>query len=187
MHAQSCPCKLTIVPWRLIHLACFNLIALHHALKDDILYLAVTALLRSKWRYYQSIGPCGTLLSASPLASDLPLVANLRCGLWYTTNPSSTPTCYFKSTDGHQNTLNFSTTRLNWHIAELAAKRGGVLIVDATRKGKRFPVSRTCAEPCCGRHWLFTHFLHTSPAVGISLLRALAGHHAIVLPVTGCL
>eukprot|EP00878_Enallax_costatus_P015728 GHUV01016479.1.p1 GENE.GHUV01016479.1~~GHUV01016479.1.p1 ORF type:complete len:842 (+),score=292.43 GHUV01016479.1:135-2660(+) len=75
----------------------------------------------------------------SVLYPDLPLVANLRCGLWYTTNPANTPTCYFKSTDGHQNTLNFSTTRLNWHIAELAAKRGGVLIVDATRKGKRFP------------------------------------------------
>ena len=34
----------------------------------------------------------------------------------------------------------FSTTRLNWHVAELAARSGGVLLVDATRSStKRFP------------------------------------------------
>lgn len=39
------------------------------------------------------------------------------------------------------NNWSFSTTRLNWHVAEMAARQGGCMIVDATRKGKRFPVS----------------------------------------------
>lgn len=73
------------------------------------------------------------------LYPDLPLLANLRAGGWYAPSPDGT--CYFKSTDGHQNNCNFSVTRLNWHVAELAAQKGGVLVVDATRKGKRFPVS----------------------------------------------
>ena len=46
------------------------------------------------------------------------------------------PTCYFKSTDGHCNNWMFSLTRLNMHVAMLAARKGGVMIVDATRKGK---------------------------------------------------
>jgi hypothetical protein len=71
----------------------------------------------------------------------VPLLANLRCGLWYTPKPDAT--CYFKSTDGHNGNWSFSTTRLNWHVAELAARQGGCIIVDATRKGKRFPVSHT--------------------------------------------
>lgn len=73
------------------------------------------------------------------LYPDLPLLANLRCGLWYAPRPDGT--CYFKSTDGHQGHHQFSTTRLNWHVAEIAARRGGCIIVDATRKGKRAPVS----------------------------------------------
>jgi hypothetical protein len=73
------------------------------------------------------------------LYPSLPVFANLRCGLWYLPNPKHT--CYFKSTDGHTGNWSFSTTRLNWHVAELAAHRGGCIIVDATRKGKRFPVS----------------------------------------------
>jgi len=45
-----------------------------------------------------------------------------------------------QSTDGHTNNWSFSTTRLNWHVAELAARSGGVLLVDATRSStKRFP------------------------------------------------
>lgn len=76
------------------------------------------------------------------LYPDLPLVANLRAGGWYAPSPDGT--CYFKSTDGHQNNCNFSVTRLNWHVAELATQKGGVIIVDATRKGKRFPVGVVC-------------------------------------------
>lgn len=84
------------------------------------------------------------------LYPDLPLLANLRAGGWYAPSPDGT--CYFKSTDGHQNNCNFSVTRLNWHVAELAAQKGGVMVVDATRKGKRFPVSPSCcmqASSCC--------------------------------------
>lgn len=69
---------------------------------------------------------------------SIPLLANLRCGLWYA--PSFDGTCYFKSTDGHNGNWSFSTTRLNMHVAAQAAAAGGVLIVDATRKGKTFPV-----------------------------------------------
>ena len=48
--------------------------------------------------------------------------------------------CFHQSTDGHSNNWSFSTTRLNWHVAEIAARCGGVLLVDATRSStKRFP------------------------------------------------
>uniref|UniRef100_A0A2P2PKF0 Initiator tRNA phosphoribosyl transferase family protein n=1 Tax=Rhizophora mucronata TaxID=61149 RepID=A0A2P2PKF0_RHIMU len=57
----------------------------------------------------------------SQLWPDLPLLANLRCGLWY--SPKFHSTCYFKSTDGHQNNWSFSTTRLNIHVALLAEGR----------------------------------------------------------------
>lgn len=77
------------------------------------------------------------------LYPDLPVLANLRCGLWYTPRPDGT--CYFKSTDGHNGNWNFSTVRLNMHVADLAARSGGCIIVDATRKGKTFPV-QSCAR-----------------------------------------
>lgn len=35
----------------------------------------------------------------------------------------------------------FPAARINWHLALLAAERGGCFIVDATRRGKTFPVS----------------------------------------------
>jgi tRNA A64-2'-O-ribosylphosphate transferase len=72
------------------------------------------------------------------LHPNLPLIANLRCGLWYA--PHSAGTCYFKSTDGHYGNWAFSLTRLNLRAALLAARSGGCLIVDATRRGKTFPV-----------------------------------------------
>ena len=78
----------------------------------------------------------------SLLYSPLPLLANLRCGLWYA--PKHDSTCYFKSTDGHYGNWGFSCTRLNLHTARLAAERGGCIIVDATRRGKSFPVSGLC-------------------------------------------
>ncbi|BBN00007.1 tRNA A64-2'-O-ribosylphosphate transferase [Marchantia polymorpha subsp. ruderalis] len=68
---------------------------------------------------------------------ELPLLANLRCGLWYSSDFDGT--CYFKSTDGHNGNWSFNTGRMNLHVAMLAAERGGCFIVDATRKGKRFP------------------------------------------------
>ena len=57
-------------------------------------------------------------------------------------------TCYFKSTDGHCNNWSFSGTRLNVHVAETAARRGGCVIVDATRSTtKRFPDSLSKTIP----------------------------------------
>ncbi|KAG0485725.1 hypothetical protein HPP92_009804 [Vanilla planifolia] len=76
---------------------------------------------------------------------ELPLVGNLRCGLWY--SPRFEATCYFKSTDGHANNWSFSTTRLNLHLAFLAGQRGGCIVVDSTRKGKRFPDSMSKTIP----------------------------------------
>jgi hypothetical protein len=51
---------------------------------------------------------------------SLPLVANLRCGLWYAPPRAFASTCYFKSTDGHAGNWSFSTARLNLHLALLA-------------------------------------------------------------------
>ncbi|KAF5481959.1 hypothetical protein F2P56_002568 [Juglans regia] len=81
----------------------------------------------------------------SQLWPDLPLLANLRCGLWYSPNFHST--CYFKSTDGHANNWSFSTSRLNLHVAQLAGQKGGCIIVDSTRRGKRFPDSMSKTIP----------------------------------------
>ncbi|CAK8579497.1 unnamed protein product [Lathyrus sativus] len=81
----------------------------------------------------------------SQLWPQLPLLANLRCGLWYSSNFHST--CYFKSTDGHTNNCSFSTSRLNLHVAQLAAQKGGCMVVDSTRRGKRFPDSMSKTIP----------------------------------------
>ncbi|XP_017440754.1 uncharacterized protein C3F10.06c isoform X2 [Vigna angularis] len=81
----------------------------------------------------------------SVLWPQLPLLANLRCGLWYSRAFHST--CYFKSTDGHTNNCSFSTARLNLHVAQLAGKKGGCIIVDSTRRGKRFPDSMSKTIP----------------------------------------
>lgn len=51
---------------------------------------------------------------------ELPLVANLRCGLWYSSHFDAT--CYFKSTDGHAGNWSFNPTRLNIHVAKLAGE-----------------------------------------------------------------
>ena len=69
----------------------------------------------------------------------LPLFANLRCGVWYASQ--SEGTCYFKSTDGHHSNWQFSCIRLNWHLGLAAARSGGCLVVDATRRGKTYPVN----------------------------------------------
>ncbi|CAN1143590.1 Uncharacterized protein C3F10.06c, partial [Linum perenne] len=81
----------------------------------------------------------------SQLWPELPLIANLRCGLWYSGNFFAT--CYFKSTDGHTNNWSFSTARLNLHLAHLAGQKGGCIVVDSTRKGKRFPDSMSKTVP----------------------------------------
>jgi tRNA A64-2'-O-ribosylphosphate transferase len=63
----------------------------------------------------------------------------------YTPRPDAE--AYFKSTDGHCGHWHFSTCRLNWHVALLAAERGGCMLVDATRRGKTFPDALTKTVP----------------------------------------
>ncbi|KNA20902.1 hypothetical protein SOVF_048150 [Spinacia oleracea] len=104
--------------------------------KDNSLYNALVSI------YHDSI----FVGEISQLWPHLPLVANLRCGLWYSPRFHG-GTCYFKSTDGHTNNCSFNTSRLNLHLALLAAKKGGCIIVDSTRKGKRFPDSMSKTIP----------------------------------------
>jgi tRNA A64-2'-O-ribosylphosphate transferase len=64
----------------------------------------------------------------------LPLVANLRCGLWYTQPRALSATCYFKSTDGHAGNWGFSTARLNLHLALLAGMYASLLYLFTIRE-----------------------------------------------------
>ncbi|KAL0485837.1 tRNA A64-2'-O-ribosyl phosphate transferase [Acrasis kona] len=70
---------------------------------------------------------------------SLPVFANLRCGQWYL--PKFDGTCYFKSTDGHTYNWRFPTTRLNLQVAIHSSANKGIIILDSTRKGKKFPDS----------------------------------------------
>ncbi|CAD6911785.1 unnamed protein product [Tilletia controversa] len=69
----------------------------------------------------------------------LPLVANLRCGAWYTGPRRTDSTCYFKSTDGHTGEWGFSLKRHNLGLMTLIVLNGGCIIVDSTRSGKTMP------------------------------------------------
>jgi tRNA A64-2'-O-ribosylphosphate transferase len=73
--------------------------------------------------------------------TNLPIIANLRNGLWYGHPSLFASTCYFKSTDGHVSQWKFSLSRINLHVAQIATSNNGCVIVDSTRKGKRFPDS----------------------------------------------
>ncbi|CUS10941.1 unnamed protein product [Tuber aestivum] len=80
-------------------------------------------------------------------AYTLPLMPNARAGDWYVPpeHRGSNTSAYFKSTDGHPGQWGFSLRRLNLHVLECVGRRGGVVLVDSTRRGKRFPdaLSRT--------------------------------------------
>lgn len=65
-----------------------------------------------------------------------PLFANMRTGSWYFPPENY---CYFKSTDGHYGCWGFSLTRLNLELAKTACLNGGAIVVDATKKGKKYP------------------------------------------------
>ncbi|EGC37555.1 hypothetical protein DICPUDRAFT_149867 [Dictyostelium purpureum] len=73
------------------------------------------------------------------LYPGLPLIANLRCGAWYSDKFDAT--VYFKSTDGHFGNWSFSTNRLNLHLLDIIIKKKAAIIIDSTRKGKNFPDS----------------------------------------------
>ena len=82
-----------------------------------------------------------------------PLLANLRCGVWYSPPELSSGHCYFKSTDGHAGCWDFSLSRLNLQaaLAAAASSAGSVMVVDSTRSGKRFPDALVKTVPiwCC--------------------------------------
>ncbi|KAI4176095.1 MAG: hypothetical protein LQ346_007954 [Caloplaca aetnensis] len=69
----------------------------------------------------------------------LPVIANERCGSWYTPPEIKAGSAYFKSTDGHQGQWSFSTRRLNVQVLDLVGRHGGCVIVDSTRRGKSMP------------------------------------------------
>lgn len=77
---------------------------------------------------------------------SIPVICNERCGSWYV--PHSDGSCYFKSTDGH-NDGNFSLKRLNLHLISTLHKRSACLILDAS-KTKPLPdsLSRTIPIWC---------------------------------------
>ncbi|KAJ3203771.1 hypothetical protein HDU67_009940, partial [Dinochytrium kinnereticum] len=57
---------------------------------------------------------------------DFPLIPNERCGTWYIDpKRAHTESVYFKSTDGHYGKWDFNMRRLNRHILDVVAERGG--------------------------------------------------------------
>ncbi|PUU83347.1 tRNA A64-2'-O-ribosylphosphate transferase [Tuber borchii] len=80
-------------------------------------------------------------------AYALPLIPNARAGDWYVPPEyrGGNTSAYFKSTDGHPGQWGFSMRRLNLHVLECVGRHCGVVLVDSTRRGKRFPdaLSRT--------------------------------------------
>ena len=78
--------------------------------------------------------------------NQYPLYGNRRNGCWYTTALSEL-SCYFKSMDGHHGNWAFSCSRINLEFAGRAASKGGVIVVDSTARGKRFPDSFSATIP----------------------------------------
>lgn len=80
---------------------------------------------------------------------NISIYANKRCGEWYinTNNIRNHCSCYFKSTDGHDQNISFSKTRLNLDVVINAVQNNGVLIIDSTRRGKQFPDSMRATIP----------------------------------------
>ncbi|KAG5178835.1 initiator tRNA phosphoribosyl transferase-domain-containing protein [Tribonema minus] len=86
-------------------------------------------------------------IRSRPGCTAFPAFANLRNGQWYGPPSAWEGTCYFKSADGHCGQWAFSYTRLNLHVACKAAMAGGCVVVDSTRRGKRFPDALTATVP----------------------------------------
>ncbi|EME31541.1 Uncharacterized protein Gasu2_44120 [Galdieria sulphuraria] len=81
------------------------------------------------------------------LLPRLPLGGNLRAGRWYVKPEILSFDCCFKSADGHYGQWNFSFWRVNLKLLKLLFSRGGAIVVDATRQGKRFPDSLSKTVP----------------------------------------
>lgn len=72
---------------------------------------------------------------------------NRSCGSWFVDPAISGRTSYFKSTDGHYGKWGFSLSRHNLHVLEECVRKGVAVVVDSTRKGKRFPDSLSKTVP----------------------------------------
>ena len=88
-----------------------------------------------------------------PTSKEWPWIPNKQCGSWYLNPPSAncniTPV-YFKSTDGHVGTYNFSLKRLNLHLIETLNKYDGIHLIDSSvRKILPDSFSRTIPIWCC--------------------------------------
>lgn len=70
-------------------------------------------------------------------SSDLPIIANRRCGSWYVPPDILSGSCYFKSTDGHVGQWAFNHRRLNLHLLPMIESSGGCIIVDSTHGSKK--------------------------------------------------
>ena len=71
---------------------------------------------------------------------SLPVVPNERAGCWYVSPQLARGgSVYFKSTDGHFRKWDISMKRLNLHILPILHQHKGIVIVDVTKKGKKFP------------------------------------------------
>ena len=102
----------------------------------------------------------------------LPLVANLRCGAWYTDPAHLVSTAYFKSTDGHMHQWDFSLKRANLHLVhviqspDVDSALTGCLIIDSTRRGKRYPDALSKTVPIwCAVLNRASHRVHATPAL----------------------
>jgi tRNA A64-2'-O-ribosylphosphate transferase len=76
-----------------------------------------------------------------------PILANERSGSWYVRPELQSGSVYFKSTDGHFGQWNLSLKRLNLFSLEVIHMGRGAMIVDVTRRGKRFPDSLSKTIP----------------------------------------
>ncbi|KAF8476003.1 tRNA A64-2'-O-ribosylphosphate transferase [Kalaharituber pfeilii] len=87
-----------------------------------------------------------TVISA--LHPPLPVLVNKRAGEWYLDPKERQGAVYFKSTDGHYGNWGFSTRRLNLAVLEVTGGDvRGAIIVDSTRRGKRYPDSLSKTIP----------------------------------------
>ncbi|KAK4523121.1 hypothetical protein GAYE_PCTG36G1012 [Galdieria yellowstonensis] len=83
----------------------------------------------------------------SLLPSKLPVGGNWRAGRWYVRAEKASFECCFKSADGHYGQWNFSFWRNNLQLLRLLFAKGGAVVVDTTRQGKRFPDSLSKTIP----------------------------------------
>lgn len=103
---------------------------------------AVRRSTRTLYNRLHSIAADARFVAAAAEAYGLPLVANARAGDWYVPPPAMRAAgyrVYFKSTDGHAGEWGFSLRRLNLGLLAVVARHGGAVVVDSTRRGKRFP------------------------------------------------